>query len=174
MGGYGGPAIREFVEAFEASPERWQVVACCGRNQALKAHIEAMAPRLKNRVLALGFSTDLHRLMRAADLMVAKPGPASIFEGLAMGIPLVLDDAATMPQEVPNARFVQAQGFGLSVRKRSQMLGAVGRLAADRRQLAAMRSAIRAYRVADASQPMIAAIQGALGHSSRRKEQHGD
>jgi len=162
MGGYGGPAIREFVEAFEASPERWQVVACCGRNQALKAQIESMAPRLKNKVLALGFSTELHRLMRAADVMVAKPGPASIFEGLAMGIPMALDDVATMPQEVPNARFVEAQGFGLSVRKRRQMLGAVSRLASDKKALSAMRKAIKAYRVADASQPMIAAMRKAI------------
>jgi|GEM_PF-2511460 UDP-N-acetylglucosamine:LPS N-acetylglucosamine transferase len=163
MGGYGGPAIREFVEAFEASPSRWQVVACCGRNLALKAQIEAMAPRLKNRVLALGFSTELHRLMRAADVMVAKPGPASIFEGLAMGIPLVLDDAATMPQEAPNARFVEAQGFGLSVRRRSHMLAAVASLASQPAQMATMRKAIKAYRVADASQPVIAAIQAAMG-----------
>ncbi len=167
MGGYGGPAIRQFVRAFEASPERWQVVACCGRNELLKAHIEALAPGLKNRVLALGFSTDLHRLMRAADLMVAKPGPASIFEGLAMGVPLVLDNAATMPQEAPNARFVEEQGFGLSVRRRSRMFQAVNRLAHDPGELAAMRARIRAYRVADASRPLMAAMQAALRRSAR-------
>jgi UDP-N-acetylglucosamine:LPS N-acetylglucosamine transferase len=162
MGGYGGPVIREFVEAFEASPERWQVVACCGRNEKLKAQLEALAPGLKNRVLAMGFSTDLHRLMRAADVMVAKPGPASIFEGLAMGVPMVLDGAATMPQEVPNAQFVTGQGFGLSVGHRRQMFGAVQSLAQDPAGLAAIRRRIKAYRMADASQQIIAGMKSAM------------
>jgi UDP-N-acetylglucosamine:LPS N-acetylglucosamine transferase len=162
MGGYGGPVIKEFVRAFEGSSQPWQVVACCGKNEELKAEIEAMAPRLRNKVLALGFSSDLHRLMRAADVMVAKPGPASIFEGLAMGVPMVLDNAATMPQEVPNAAFVESQGFGVGVHHRRDMAKAVQRLADDPAELKAIRARIKAFKMESAAGKVIEAMKKAM------------
>jgi UDP-N-acetylglucosamine:LPS N-acetylglucosamine transferase len=107
MGGCGGSVIRDFVLTFEQPGRRWQVLACCGKNEALNAELDRLAPSMQNRVIPVGFTKELHLLMRAADLVVSKPGPASLMEALAMGCPLVLDDAQTMPQEVPNARWVE-------------------------------------------------------------------
>jgi UDP-N-acetylglucosamine:LPS N-acetylglucosamine transferase len=75
---------------------------------------------------------------------------------------MVLDGAATMPQEVPNAQFVTGQGFGLSVGHRRQMFGAVQSLAQDPAGLAAIRRRIKAYRMADASQQIIAGMKSAM------------
>lgn len=162
MGGVGGPVIRRFSLAFESARTPWQVVACVGKNEPLKADLEALKPTLKNRLAVFGFTKELHLLMRAADVVVTKPGPASIFECLTMGTPMVLDDFSTMPQEVPNADFVEREGFGVAVRDRRLMFQAVAALADDPARLQRLRDRIRAFEVKDAATPVIDAMAGAM------------
>ena len=42
---------------------------------------EGLAPALKNRLVPLGFSRELERWTAASDVLLTKPGPASILEG---------------------------------------------------------------------------------------------
>jgi UDP-N-acetylglucosamine:LPS N-acetylglucosamine transferase len=163
MGGYGGPIIKDFALGFEKEGRRWQVIACCGKNEALKAELDQCAPALHNRLVPVGFTKELHLLMRAADVTVSKPGPASLMEALAMGCPLVLDDAQTMPQEVPNARWVVDLGAAVSVRWRKDMPAAVAQLAEQPERLSAMRSAIARYPVPHAADTIVPAMAKILG-----------
>ena len=163
MGGYGGPSIGRFSQGFEQPGRRWQVLACCGKNEALKAALDLLAPRMQNKLVPIGFTKELHLLMRAADLIVSKPGPASLQEALAMGCPMVLDNAQTMPQEVPNARWVQGLGAAISVDERKDMPEAVAGLERDRSRLAAMRDAIARHEVPQGTEVIIRAMSSALG-----------
>jgi UDP-N-acetylglucosamine:LPS N-acetylglucosamine transferase len=79
-----------------------------------------------------------------------------------MGVPLVLDFVHTMPQERPNADFVEQHGLGLRVADRGQMFKAVQSLADDPARLAGIRSRIKAYRVPNAAPTLIKAIQRCL------------
>ena len=162
MGGYGGPSIKEFALSFEKAGRRWQVIACCGKNEALKAELDQLAPGLHNRLIPVGFTKELHLYMRAADLVVSKPGPASLMEAIAMGCPLALDDAQTMPQEAPNAQWVGEMGAAISVAWRRDMAEAVSALAEDPKRLDRMRSAIAAYSVPKAADVLIPAMAHAL------------
>ncbi len=158
MGGFGSSIIASFVKQFEKSSRRWQIVACCGRNEKLFKQIGRMAPKLKNKVKALGFCRELPGLMRSADLMITKPGPASIMEALAVQTPLVLDNYETMPQEIPNVDFVVRNKLGLAVLKRKEMFQAVNTLFKDPSRLEALRTRMKEYGLRDASEPLINTI----------------
>jgi processive 1,2-diacylglycerol beta-glucosyltransferase len=162
MGGPGSKVIRTFVRQFERSAGRWQIVACCGRNESLRRELEGLAPSLKNRLVPLGFTPDLPLWMRAADLLLTKPGPASILEGAAMGVPLVLDHYQTMPQEIPNARFVAGHGLGLVVTRRAQMVEVLDEVQRQPGRLRALRTRMETFQVRDACPVVVEAMAKSL------------
>jgi processive 1,2-diacylglycerol beta-glucosyltransferase len=128
MGGYGGPSIRNIVKQLEAMPRRCQIIACCGHNDRLCHQLEALAAESRNRVMPLGFTTEIPTIMRASDVLITKPGTTTVMEALALGVPLVLDDVNAMPQERPNAVWAEAQGVAIRLRRRSDVLDVIQRL----------------------------------------------
>ena len=131
MGGYGGPSIRNIVRQFEAAEGACQIVACCGHNDKLRDELVALASASKNRVVPLGFTTEIPTIMRASDVLITKPGTTTLMEALALGVPLVLDDVNAMPQERPNAVWAEAQGVAIRLRRRREVLDVIGRLRSD-------------------------------------------
>jgi UDP-N-acetylglucosamine:LPS N-acetylglucosamine transferase len=168
MGGPGSKVIRTFVHQFEASASRWQVLACCGRNEGLRKELEDLVPTLKNRLVPVGFTSDLPLWMRAADLLLTKPGPASILEGAAMGVPLVLDHYQTMPQEIPNTRFVAEHGLGLVVTRRAQMVEILGEVQSQPGRLQALQTRMQGFRARDACPAMVQAMERSLHKTSTK------
>ncbi len=174
MGGYGSSALKRFARRLESLPRRVQLVASCGRNEALREGMKALAPRLRNRLVPLGFCSPLNLVMRAADLVVTKPGPASLLEAMAMGLPAVLDDFHTMPQEIPNVADVERRGLGWVLKDRADLPRLVGRLLDDPGDLEAMRGRYSALGLKDASGPVLAAMAGALGARQERSREARD
>ena len=119
---------------------------------------------MKNRLVPVGFTQELHLWMRAADVLVTKPGPAAILEASAMRLPLVLDHWQTMPQEKPNAAFTQAQGLGLVVSRREGMFDAVASLARSPARLAHIRERMARFGPRDAAGPLLKALGTAMKH----------
>ncbi|MFI5234043.1 MAG: glycosyltransferase [Gemmatimonadales bacterium] len=115
FGGYGSAAMRTIVQRLDASGLRVQVIAVCGRNERLEASLRAIPLRIPAHIT--GFARDVSRLMRCADFFIGKPGPGSISEALAMGLPVIVErNAWTMPQERYNTEWVEQQGVGIAVR----------------------------------------------------------
>jgi processive 1,2-diacylglycerol beta-glucosyltransferase len=131
MGGYGGPAIRNIVRQLEALPRTCQIVACCGHNDRLCHQLQALAAESRNRVVPLGFTTEIPTIMRASDVLVTKPGTTTVMEAVTLGVPLVLDDVNAMPQERPNAVWAEAQGVAIRLRRRRDVLDVIQRLQSD-------------------------------------------
>jgi processive 1,2-diacylglycerol beta-glucosyltransferase len=131
MGGYGGPAIRNIVKQLEALPRTCQIVACCGHNDRLCHQLQALAAGSRNRVVPLGFTTEIPMIMRASDVLVTKPGTTTVMEALTLGVPLVLDDVNAMPQERPNALWAEAQGVAIRLRRRRDVLDVIQRVQSD-------------------------------------------
>lgn len=157
MGGFGGSSMEDLVEALEAHGEGLQLVVICGRNEAMVKRLQAR-PRGRHAVVPVGFTHQFEKYLRAADLMAGKPGPASLFEAVAANTPLVLDAAAAMPQEEPNADLAERYGLAVAVRKRRDLAAAVAALAADAPRRAAMRAAQAAYPQSDASRILVQAV----------------
>ena len=92
-----------------AVPGDLQVVAIAGRNVPLLASYEALAKQHPGRLVPLGFTKTIERVMAASDLCITKPGGLSTSECLAMGLPMLL--ISPIPgQEERNAQYLLEQG----------------------------------------------------------------
>jgi UDP-N-acetylglucosamine:LPS N-acetylglucosamine transferase len=121
------------------------VAAVCGDNAALLSRLRRLAEGSGGRLLPLGDVEDVARLLAASDLLVAKPGPASLAEAFQLGVPVVLAAAAATPQERFNVRVVAERGLGIVVRRWEAIPGAVAALARDRERLRRLRTAVAAF-----------------------------
>jgi hypothetical protein len=157
MGGFGGKTMEDLVAGLEKVGQDWQVVAICGKSEALRQRLERRPPS-RHKLVAVGFTDKFQAYLRAADLMVGKPGPASLFEAIAAGTPLVLDAAAAMPQEEPNAGLAERHGMAVKVGQRRHLPAAVAALALDAPRREAMIAAQQAYRLPDAGKVLVEAI----------------
>ena len=62
----------------------------------------------------IGFTREVHKLMRAADFLIGKPGPGSIAEAMVRGLPVLIEcNAWTLPQERYNAQWVEEMRVGI-------------------------------------------------------------
>ncbi len=85
-----GPRTEDWVEALIETDVAATVVVLTARHRALRERLDARARDLtgRTRLLALGFRDDVPTWLAAADLVVAKAGPASTLEALAVGTPI--------------------------------------------------------------------------------------
>jgi monogalactosyldiacylglycerol (MGDG) synthase/glycosyl transferase family 28 len=127
FGGYGASAMLEIAERLDASPLPVQLVLICGRNEKLAREL-LRRPSRRARFIE-GFTAEIPYYMHLADFFLGKPGPGSISEALAMGLPVVVErNARTLPQERYNAEWVRESGFGLVVRNWKDVNAAVEHL----------------------------------------------
>ena len=74
-----------------------------GRNEALASKLGSR--KWKMPVHVVGFTKEVHRLMRAADFLIGKPGPGSIAEAMIRKLPVLIEcNAWTLPQRLRGKR----------------------------------------------------------------------
>lgn len=138
FGGEGSSAMLDIVRRLDASGLDVQIVAICGKSRKLEAAMRAMPRRIAMHVE--GFTGEVPRFMRLADFFIGKPGPGSISEAVAMGLPVIIErNHWTLPQERYNAEWVEEQGVGISLRSfKREITDAVRRMLdpAQRREFA--------------------------------------
>lgn len=116
FGGEGSAAMLRIARLLDASGADVQVIAICGKNKKLEAAMRAEPWRMAMHVV--GFTREVPRFMRLADFFIGKPGPGSISEAVAMGLPVIIErNHWTLPQERYNADWVEEQGVGISLRR---------------------------------------------------------
>ena len=109
-GGDGMGPIFANAEAIDESGLDLGLVVVAGRNEKLKAKLDARKWRVPTRIY--GFTRDLPDFMRAADAVITKAGPGTIAEALIAGLPIILN--ARLPgQEDGNVTFVQNERVGV-------------------------------------------------------------
>jgi 1,2-diacylglycerol 3-beta-galactosyltransferase len=112
FGGYGSDAMYEITSRLDAAEVPLQLLLICGRNEKLAARLRAKPWRIPVHVI--GFTKEVHRLMRAADFFIGKPGPGSIAEALVRKLPVLIEcNAWTLPQERYNAQWVLEKRVGI-------------------------------------------------------------
>jgi 1,2-diacylglycerol 3-beta-galactosyltransferase len=136
FGGTGSRVMKPIAQRLPEVP----LVLMCGRNEALAAELRALPARAPR--IVVGFSAEVARWMQRCDFFIGKPGPGSLSEAVAQGLPVITTrNAWTMPQERFNTRWVQEHGLGLVLRRFADVDEAVPRLLAD---LPAYRSRVAA------------------------------
>ena len=141
------PASIGFYRALNALPGVHATVVC-GDNEVL---LQRLSGRFDN-ITALGFVKDMERLMRQSDLILGKPGGVTLFEAIAVRVPM-LAFRPFLAQEVYNAGFMSAEGIGEvmdgepqdCLPQLSSLLGDDERLASMRQNMDRLVSARDAY-----------------------------
>ena len=112
FGGHGSKVMYEITERLNAASLPVQLILICGRNEELVAKLGARTWRMPVKVI--GFTREVHKLMRAADFLIGKPGPGSIAEAMVRGLPVLIEcNAWTLPQERYNAQWVEEMRVGI-------------------------------------------------------------
>jgi processive 1,2-diacylglycerol beta-glucosyltransferase len=107
MGGEGTAGAVAHLRALAATPLDAELVVACGRSERLRRRIAAL--KGPNRLRAIGFVEQIADLMLSADLLVTKPGGATLAEAFCCRLPIVVYDP--LPgQEEGNVRFVVSRG----------------------------------------------------------------
>ena len=112
FGGHGSKVMLDITKRLDAELLPLQLILICGRNEALASKL--LSQRWKMPVHVAGFSKTVHRLMRAADFLIGKPGPGTIAEAMISKLPVLVEcNAWTLPQERYNAEWVREKNVGI-------------------------------------------------------------
>jgi UDP-N-acetylglucosamine:LPS N-acetylglucosamine transferase len=125
FGGYGSRRMLDIARYLISS--RVQMIFLCGRNAKLAAQLRALSLPYPHFIQE--FTPDVPFYMGLSDFFVGKPGPGSLSEALAMGLPIIVEsNYKTMVQERFNARWIQDTGVGLVIPQFRDLPSAVERL----------------------------------------------
>src|SRR3981081_4515337 len=112
FGGFGSKVMYDIAYKLEKAQLPVQLILVCGRMEKLFARMRAR--QWKMPVHIIGFTKEVHKLMRAADFLIGKPGPGSIAEAMVRKLPVLIEcNAWTLPQERHNAQGATDEGVGL-------------------------------------------------------------
>ena len=112
FGGHGSKVMYYLTERLNTAGLPLQLILICGRNEELAAKFRAKKWNMPVHVV--GFTKEVHKLMRAADFLIGKPGPGSIAEAMVRKLPVLIEcNAWTLPQERYNAEWVTEKRVGI-------------------------------------------------------------
>jgi hypothetical protein len=127
FGGFGSKVMYAIVERLEAAALPLQLIVICGRNEKLAEKFRARAWKIPLHIV--GFTKEVHRLMRAADFLIGKPGPGSVAEAMVRKLPVILEcNAWTLPQERYNTEWVKEKGVGIVLHNFREIVSGVQQL----------------------------------------------
>ena len=127
FGGHGSKVMWDITRRLDAAGLPLQLILICGRNEELAAKLRARKWKMPLHVV--GFTTEVHKIMRAADFLIGKPGPGSISEAMVRKLPVLIEcNAWTLPQERYNAEWVTEKRVGIVVKSFRQVVDGVRQL----------------------------------------------
>jgi 1,2-diacylglycerol 3-beta-galactosyltransferase len=138
-GGEGGGKLLPTTMALAKSGLPFHLVVVTGRNAALKAKLEELAPTLPTPMTILGFRNDVPNLMRASDLLVTKAGPGTLAEASVAEVPVVVYDFVP-GQERGNLDYVRTNGIGVVALTTADVVRATKRIVQNQERLAHMKA----------------------------------
>lgn len=123
QGGGLGLNVASLAERLLDETHDLQLIVQTGQNAQAMQQLAALGP--SRRLHVVPWVEDMPLYLRAADVVVGKPGGLTVAECLACGRPMLVTDTIC-GQESRNAEFLEAQGVGWRVREEDL----AGRLAA--------------------------------------------
>ena len=143
FGGHGSKVMYYLTERLNTAGLPLQLILICGRNEELAAKFRAKKWDIPVHIV--GFTKEVHKLMRAADFLIGKPGPGSIAEAMVRKLPVLIEcNTWTLPQERYNAEWVTEKRVGIVLKSFDDVVDGVrqmlepSRLAEFRKNVAAL------------------------------------
>lgn len=137
-GGLGIGPLEKALVAIDRLDHAVQTVVVVGKNKALERRLHDVAKQLHHRITIVGFIQNVYDYMRAADVLVSKPGGMTSSEALVAELPFIM--LRPLPgQEERNTRYLEDRGVGIRVERSSELTGALAKLLASPALLERMR-----------------------------------
>ncbi|HUI42637.1 MAG TPA: glycosyltransferase [Terriglobia bacterium] len=156
FGGTGFGKAGRIVDEMKALRRPVQTVYIAGRNARLEDEVRRRCSGLAY-AKALGWVSNMHEWMAAADLLVSKPGGTTVLEAINSGLPLLALDP--LPGAERRAcELIERWGVGCYVRRAGDLTPTLVRLLAHPEEAEAMRRQARARARPHAAAEAAAAI----------------
>ncbi len=138
----GGGNVPEIFRELVRGELDVQAIFLAGKNEALKNEAETMAAGARFPVKVIGYSDEVEKLMRAANVMISKLGGLSTFEALNCRVPIIADvTTRPMPQEASTVNLIVNGGAAVLLQRASDIVPVVRRMIDDSKHYAALRAA---------------------------------
>ena len=170
-GGFGVGPIDNLMNALTALTHPAQVIVVCGRNAERKAALDAWAAGLPHRAPGdgtsagarhihfhiLGYTTEMHELMAASDLLLGKPGGLTTSEALACGLVMVI--VSPIPgQEERNSDHLLEEGAAIRCNNLPALAYKIDQLLDQPARLAAIRQNVLRLARPDSARSIVRAL----------------
>jgi processive 1,2-diacylglycerol beta-glucosyltransferase len=131
-------SVAEIAERLLTTAPQLQLIAIAGNNSELLAELQQLSQSNPARLVALGYSGCIEKLMAASDIVVTKPGGLTSSECLIMGLPMLLVDPIP-GQEERNGDYLMERGAAQKAHDIVSLDYKLRELIADPERLALMR-----------------------------------
>ncbi|CAA9892153.1 Processive 1,2-diacylglycerol beta-glucosyltransferase [Candidatus Methylobacter favarea] len=116
-----------------------QTVVVCGRNGELKQRILQLINNRSSSFKVLGYTNEMHKLMKMADIFIGKPGGMTTAEAIACGLPMCV--VAPIPgQEERNSDHLLEEGIAVKCNDLTTLPFKLERLLEDPDRLSRMKA----------------------------------
>jgi len=138
-GAYGVGPTEFMVERMLNLNSDAQTVVICGRNDELKQRILQLVDNQSSRFKVLGYTDEMHKLMKMADIFIGKPGGMTTSEAIACGLPMCV--VSPIPgQEERNSDHLLEEGIAVKCNDLTTLPFKLERLLEDPDRLARMKA----------------------------------
>jgi processive 1,2-diacylglycerol beta-glucosyltransferase len=164
-GGYGVGPVEQLVCGLLALGRPWQIVAIAGKSEKLKARLDQLSRTAGtladggNRLMAVGFTKEMHQYMAAADALIGKSGGLTTSEALSRSLPMILIEPIP-GQEERNADHLLEAGAAIRCNNLPAAPWKIAAVLENPQKLSAMRAAASAMARPSAAR---AIVEDALG-----------
>ena len=144
-----------------------QAIFLAGKNEELRHEAEAIASEAKFPVKVIGYSDEVEKLMRAANVMISKLGGLTTFEALSCHVPIIADvTTEPMPQEASTANMVVKRGAAVMLQKASDVVPVIRRMIDDSKHYASLRAATITLAIPNATRRIVEEIAALIPESA--------
>lgn len=144
MGGSGSRRAFNVLRAVDSLALKMNIMVCCGYNTGLKNQAEAFALQSKHKITALPHIDHMEEVLSSADLLITKPGPATITEAVVKRVPMMIVDKNTLPQEEKCLQYLKSTELCFYVRGYQHLKDEMERILRDRSGIEAMKARMEA------------------------------
>ena len=146
-GAYAKAMIKRVASELLKSDLPLTICVLAGRNEKLKAELDAIKDQVKPNItlLTFGFVKDAPQLYGACDLFVTKAGPNAMLDSVMMNTPLIIDYYASPIEKASKRLFVDEKKCGYYIDKPKKIREKIEFLIQNDEEMQKLREAVKFF-----------------------------
>ncbi len=131
-----------------------QTLVVCGRNEELRQRLIKLAGGRSSKFKILGYTNEMHKLMKLSDIFIGKPGGLASSEAIACGLPMCV--VTPIPgQEERNSDHLLEEGIAVKCNDLTTLAFKLDLLLDDPKRMGRMKANALRFARPDASQTIV-------------------